>query len=147
MTEKAAPNAPGEEAPSGAPAPGRRPGGRTSAEWVTLALGAAVLLALVGLIVYQFLSTGDEPAAIEVTPLYGDMRMIGGAYYLPVAVHNAGDRAASDVRVEALLADGERAPITVAFLDGGETARATLVFSRNPTEGGLRIDVQSYLEP
>ncbi|NLD71229.1 MAG: hypothetical protein GX649_00770 [Chloroflexi bacterium] len=147
MTEEAAPNTRDEEAPSGSQDQGQRPKGRTAAEWITLALGAAVLLALVGLIVYQFLSTGNAPASIEVTPLYGEMRTIEGAYYLPVEVHNAGDRAASDVRVEASLEDGERSPVTVPFLDGGETARATLVFSRSPSGGGLQLDVQSYLEP
>jgi uncharacterized protein (TIGR02588 family) len=128
------------------------PEGRTTAEWISLGLGLAVLLALVGLVVYQYLTTGDDPAAIEVTLLFEEQRTTGGLTYLPIAVRNTGDRAANDVRVEARWGDGangdgERAPVTIPFLDGGETARAVLVFSQDPGEVGVQVDVLSYIEP
>jgi uncharacterized protein (TIGR02588 family) len=123
--------------------------GRSAAEWTTLAISLVVVAALVGLLTYLYLSGEGEPAVIEVRPEMESVRYVDGAYYLPVAVTNRGDRTAEDVRVTVTLTgDGaqESAEVSFRFLAGGETGAATVVFSGDPTRGTLS-NVISFLNP
>jgi uncharacterized protein (TIGR02588 family) len=128
----------------------RRNQGRSAAEWTTLTISLAVIAALVGLITYLYLSGEGEPAVIEVRPDLASVRHVDGAYYLPVAVTNRGDRTAEDVRVTVTLTgeDGaqESAEVSFRFLAGGETGAATVVFRGDPARGTL-ASVVSYLNP
>ena len=125
--------------------------GRSTAEWVTLAISSAILLAVVGALVYQQLSGGDEPAVIEATPRLEAVRVAGGAYYLPVEIVNRGGVTAQDVlvivSVGAGQAERESSELLIDFLAGGATAKGTAVFRQDPRQQPLEVDVASYLEP
>ena len=125
--------------------------GRSVAEWVTLGISSAILLAVVGTLVYQQLSGGDDPAVIEAAARLEAVRVAGGAYYLPIEIDNRGGVTAQDVRVVVSIGSGqaerESSELLIDFLAGGATASGTAVFRRDPRQYPLEIDVVSYLEP
>ncbi len=114
---------------------------RTTAEWVSLVVSVAIVLALVGGLVYQIFVRGNRPPTIEVKPLMEEVRQEGGSYYLPLDITNNGDRTAEDIEVMLSLDTGHGDPETmqfqVQFLDGGETENQTVIFQNNPAEGEL----------
>ncbi|MDQ5823874.1 MAG: hypothetical protein M3441_06620 [Chloroflexota bacterium] len=114
---------------------------RTTAEWVSLLVSVAIVLALVGGLVYQVFARGNRPPIIEVKPLMEEVRQEGDSYYLSLDITNNGDRTAENVEVMLSLDTGEGDPETmqfqVQFLDGGETENQTVIFRNNPAEGEL----------
>ena len=122
--------------------------GRSVAEWTTLIIGVVLIVGLVGLVTYLYVSGGNQPPAIVATPLDQEIRHEEGAYFLPIAVTNRGDQTAEDVMIQAELAAGQEAPemseFTIDFLAGGETEEGTAVFSTDPLAGELTIDVASF---
>ena len=124
---------------------------RSAVEWVTFAISAAILLALIGLVIVQQGVRGDLPAVIEVQPQLQAVQRVGESYYLPVAVTNQGDKTAGDVRVEVSLVDGqggrESSQFQIDFLAGGATRLGTAVFRGDPSHGNVRADVVSFVHP
>lgn len=131
--------------------PGSPEGGRSAAEWVSLSISLAIVLALVGFIVYLYTSGGGSDSVIRARPELDQVRQEGGDYYLPLVIENTGGATAEDVIVEATLVhdDGvqETAEVTVRFLAGDAREDATVVFSEAPRDGELSVDVRSYLQP
>ena len=124
---------------------------RSIAEWVTLGISIAVVLAVVGLISLFSLRGGNAPPAIAVEPRMDALRHDEGGFYLPVVVRNEGDRTAEDVVVSAELDAGEHptetADFTITFLAGGDEVEGTFVFRSDPARGDLTVRVVSFLEP
>jgi uncharacterized protein (TIGR02588 family) len=122
--------------------------GRSVAEWTTLIIGAALILALVGLVTYLYVSGDNRPPVVEATPLDREIRREEGAYYVPIEVTNQGGRTAEDVVIQAELSTGAGAPevteFTIDFLAGGETAAGTVVFFTDPSAGELTVGVASF---
>src|SRR5688572_3724611 len=87
----------------------RERGGRSVAEWTTLVFGAVLILALVGLVTYLYVSGENRPPVVEATPLAQEIRREEGAYYVPIEVTNQGGETAEDVLVQAELSTGEGA--------------------------------------
>ena len=114
---------------------------RTTAEWVSLFISVAIVLALVGGLVYQIFAGGHRPPTIEIKPLMEEVRQEGDSYYLSLDITNNGDRTAENVEVMLSLDTGGGDPETmqfqVQFLDGGETENQTVIFRNNPAEGEL----------
>ena len=123
-------------------------GGRSVAEWTTLTIGVILILGLVGLVTYLYVSGGNQSPIIAVTPLDQEIQHQEGSYFLPVAVTNRGDQTAEDVMIQAELVTGEEAPemseFTIDFLAGGETEEGMVVFSTDPLAGDLTLDVASF---
>ena len=124
--------------------------GRSLAEWVTFGICLAILVALVGLVTFADFRGEERPPTVEVTPALDAVRHEGDRYYLPVQIRNQGDQTAEDVRVRLSLTSGdgeiESADVTVPFLAGRETARATVVFRKDPAQGSLTYAI-GFLEP
>ena len=129
----------------------RERSGRSVAEWTTLAIGAVLILALVGLVTYLYVSGDNRPPVVAATPLDQEIRHEEGTYYVPIEVTNRGDRTAEEVVVQAELSTGEGAPevseFTIDFLAGGETAEGTVAFSADPSAGELMVGVVSFRSP
>ena len=126
-------------------------GGRSTAEWTTLGISLTIVLSILGLITYLYVSGSDEPPNIAAEAKFEELRRETSGYYLPVEVINEGDRTAEDVRVEAELDTGngqpETAEIAVTFLAGGEHATGTFIFNQDPSEGDLTVQAISYTIP
>ena len=125
--------------------------GRSTAEWTTLLVSLAVLLAVAGLITYLYAVDGNDEPVIEIEPRFAELRRVGDAYYLPVRVTNTGDETAADVRIVGELptdsGEPETSELEFTFLAGQETAGGTMVFSREPAEAELRLLPASFQDP
>ncbi|MGA7729682.1 MAG: TIGR02588 family protein [Chloroflexia bacterium] len=124
--------------------------GRSAAEWTTLIASVAVVLALAGLVVFDYFTRGTQPPVIEVTPIMEEVRIEGDSFYLPVEIANRGAVTAEAVAIELTLkgSDGseETAGFMVDFLAGGETHHQTVVFGTDPRQGELE-HVASFSTP
>jgi uncharacterized protein (TIGR02588 family) len=149
MSQRAADGTEGRR--GGAGAESRRTDGRTTAEWTTLGVSTAIVLALVGFVLYQHFAGGKQPAVIEVNPRLDAVRREAGTYHLPVEITNRGDLAAEDVRVQiALTTDRDRrqsSELGTDFLAGGASFRGVVAFEDDPARGNLTIDGLSFVEP
>lgn len=124
-------------------------GARSPAEWVTFLVASAMLLAVVGLVVYDWLGTPDTPPELHVTQ--GDIRTAGAHFYVPFTVENTGGDTAHTVQIIAeltvdgdIVEDGEQ---QIEFLSGGETAHGAFVFTEDPQSGELMLRAASYTAP
>lgn len=129
----------------------QRASGRTRAEWVSLAISSAILLALTGLILFLYFSGGSNETVIEVRPQLTRVEQRSGEFYLPVTIENTGNATAEDVIVELTLTRSsgreEASEITISFLAGNDSEDATAVFSEDPRNGEVSVDIKSYLNP
>ena len=75
---------------------------RSSAEWVTLALSSLILLAIVGLVLYDWQVTKNLPPAFRIE-MVEPARFTESHYYVPFTLRNTGGRIARTVQVTAQL--------------------------------------------
>jgi len=126
-------------------------GPRSTAEWVTFAISSLIVLGLIGVTTYFYLTGSDAPPMVEVEPRPAETYQSGNRFYLPVTVRNGGGMTGEEVRVRVTLTstDGrqETAELTVQFLAGGGSSRAVAVFGSDPRSGQVEAGVVSYLEP
>jgi len=125
----------------------RRPPARELPELVTLILSLAVVLVLIGGVVYVQVAGGDQPPAIEAEALLDEVRVEGERFYLPIEISNSGDQAAEAVRIVVVERVGEREiehEILIDYLAGHGTAEAIAVLSEDPRRAEVRVEVRSF---
>jgi len=120
---------------------------RSLAEKITLTICTVILVAIVGLVLYDWQLTKNLPPAfqIEITEA---TRLTEGRYYVPFTLKNTGGRIARTVQVlaELQLPDGneETGEQQFDFLSGSERKKGSFVFEHNPQEGDLIVRVASF---
>lgn len=121
----------------------------TTAERLSFAVSAVVLLVLAGAICYLW-TQPREPAA-PMAKQIGDTRVVDSRSYVTVEVRNAGDETAQAVQVTAeltldgaVVAEGEQ---TFDFLSGGESEKAVFVFDDAPPAAQVELRVASFSQP
>lgn len=120
---------------------------RSPAERAALGGATAVLAALVGLILAQV--PGDDRPALPAARVEA-VHERGGAFHVEVTVRNRGDATASNVQVSAeLTVDGATTSgdQVVDFVSGGEDESLTFVFTEDPGDGELTVEVTGFAEP
>ncbi len=124
--------------------------GRPLAEWVSFGIAAAILLAVAGLVVYYWLAVPQGPTVLTAAPS-GEIREVGGQFYVPFVVVNSGGNTAAGLRVVAELRAGgavvERGEQVFNYLAGGERQEGTFVFRHDPRLGELTLGIGSYRRP
>lgn len=121
---------------------------RNCAEWVTFLISSCILLALVGLILYDWLLTQQSPPVLQVkTEAVVEIRE--GQFYQPFVLKNVGGSFAESVQVIASLSihppdDLEVGEQEISFLAAGEKKSGYFVFTHDPREGELNVRVASY---
>ncbi|MFN3648339.1 MAG: hypothetical protein ACK47B_02060 [Armatimonadota bacterium] len=78
---------------------GRRTGGRLVAEWISLGISVLLILGLSGYLLWQGLGAETEHIPVQVRPLWGEVRPLGGEYVVPIEVENQGRRTVRDLRI------------------------------------------------
>ena len=123
---------------------------RTLPEWITLSVSLSILFGLIGLVIYDWFLTREEPAILEVYSR-GKVREINQKFYVPFEVQNQGGSTAEAVQViaELKIADNveESGEQQIDFLSGGEQEAGEFIFKNNPKTGQLIIRVASYKTP
>ena len=133
----------------------RQDAGRTSlrsaAEWVTLAISSLIVLSLIGLTTYFYLTGSSAPVAVAVEAHLAETYQAGSRYYLPLTIRNTGGETGEEVRVRVSVTDAsgrpEAAEVMVTFLAGGGSSKAVAAFGSDPRRGQVEAVVVSYLEP
>ena len=127
------------------------PGPRSAAEWIALTISSLIVLGLIAVATYFYLTDSNAPAAIEVEPLLAETYQVGSRFYLPVKIRNIGGETGEEVRVRVSVTDRsgrqEAAEVMVTFLAGGGSSRAAAAFGSDPRQGQVEAVVVSYLEP
>ena len=120
---------------------------RGAPERVTFAVALVVLLVVVALIVAEIPGSKD-PASPRVS--VGSVVVRDGHFEVPVAVDNVGEETAENVQVNATLTVGDTeqtADQTIDFLAGGETEEVVFLFTDDPDEGELEVEVGGFAVP
>lgn len=124
---------------------------QTIAERVTFAISAALLLGLVGSVIWLEAGRGDAPPSFTVTPDVAKAEERSGQWYVPVSVKNDGDETADAVRIDIVREENgeeaERSELEFTFLAGGETEEALIAFDVEPAKDDLVVDVLTSTEP
>lgn len=117
---------------------GSRTGGRKLAEWVTMGVSTALVLGVVGFLIYQMTREQGPFVAVEVRLLADQTRQSGGRYVTPVEIHNRGRRTLRSFRGEVTFQTPDGTPgkreFEIDYL--GEQVRRTVYvyFDRRPNE-------------
>lgn len=123
----------------------------TVAERITLTISIVILVGILSVAVWSNVRTGEAPPDIVVEVDMENVREGDAGFYVPFTITNNGGMTAQDLVVagELDLGDGEpeTADVTVAFLAGGETEEAEMVFSAHPADGEFTISPTSFLKP
>ncbi len=120
---------------------------RTLAENATLAVCAAILAAVVGVILLQIPNEDDRPVPVASVE---HVEKIGDEFHVTVLVTNTGGRTAANVQVNAeLVVDGKptTGDQTIDFLAPNDDANLAFVFADDPGSGELTVAVSSYSIP
>jgi uncharacterized protein (TIGR02588 family) len=126
---------------------GRRPIPAT--EWVVAALGAALVAATIGYLVWLALSRDDAPPDVRVVA--GRVHALEHGWLVQFRAVNAGGQAAAELLVEGELTgpDGviETAQATIDYLPPRSEREGGLIFREDPHRHELRLRARGYVDP
>lgn len=118
-------------------------GRKNTLERTVFGISAAILVALVGFLIFDAMRGGSDVPDISVTT--GTVIPRGEHFAVPVVVTNGGGRTAEGLRVEiALIRDGqdvEVADVTFAFVPRASHREAWALFRNDPRQ--FRIDARA----
>jgi uncharacterized protein (TIGR02588 family) len=126
----------------------KRPLEKNALEWTVFGIGLILVLATLGYLVREALTTGSSPPELVVH--LGAPRRVAESFEVPVTVVNRGDRVAEGVSVSITLAAGaerEEAVLSIAFLPHQSRRQGWVTFRSDPAGGDLRVGPVSYESP
>jgi uncharacterized protein (TIGR02588 family) len=130
-------------------APSRKAPDTSLAEWIVAALSAALVLGVVGFLIYDGLRHSSTPP--DITVEVDSIQQAGPGYLVLFRARNRGRNTAADVVVEGELeADTGRVETSQTMIDyvpAGGQQRAGLYFQRGPRSVKLRLRAHGYREP
>jgi uncharacterized protein (TIGR02588 family) len=138
-----------------APEAGKRRGrdsGTSPWEWAAAAVGAAILLSIVGYLVYAGVSRPEraEPAiAVSGKP---PVTLADGTHLVPFTVENRGHTTGAGVTVSGALLDAagaivEESAVTFDFIAPRSREHGGLYFTADPRGLRLQLRAEGYTEP
>jgi uncharacterized protein (TIGR02588 family) len=123
---------------------------RSFAEWISFGIATLILVAIAGLVIFDWLTTKQQPPILVVTH-NNSVRAAQGQFYVPFTVSNLGGSTAESVQVVASLQIHEKVKESgdqqIDFLAGGEKEEGAFIFSHDPRRGQLILRVASYKLP
>ena len=117
-------------------------------EWSVFALSAALILAVVGFLIYETAAIGNAPPDIHLQ--VGKPEVRTGYFAVPIEVVNKGDHTAEGVHVEVMLRSGgkeETGDFEIQFLPRRGSREAWVTFKSDPRQGQLEARVLGYEKP
>ncbi len=118
-------------------------------EWVVAAIGAVLVVAAIGYLIYFAQVTPEGPALIALEQ--GPVERNGDGYVVIVNVTNQGATTAAAVTVEGRLSRGgaaiETATATLDYVPRFSHRRAGLYFETDPRTADLDLRALGYTEP
>jgi uncharacterized protein (TIGR02588 family) len=121
----------------------------SAAEWIVAAASAALVLGVLGFLIYDGVRRPSTPP--DITIQVDSIQPAGPGYLVLVQTRNRGRNTAADVVVEgALETDTGRVETSQTIIDyvpAGSVQRAGLYFQRDPRTLKLRLRAHGYREP
>ena len=121
----------------------------STAEWIVAAVSAALVLAVLGFLIYDGVRSPRTPP--DVTVEVDSIQTAGPGYLVLFRARNRGRATAAEVLVEGELeADTgkvESAETTIDYVPGGGTQRGGLYFSQDPRRLRLMLRAKGYRDP
>lgn len=118
-------------------------------EWVTAALGLALLLASLGYLLHDAWTAQDRPPAPAIRVLGVEPQQ--GRFLVRLRVLNESPATAAALRIEGELKRGdevvERSEMEFPFLPGRSSRDGGLYFSQDPRTLRLELSARSYQRP
>lgn len=117
-------------------------------EWIVAISSAALVLALLGFLIYEGIRSPRTPPDVSVQ--VDSIQNAGLGYLVLFRATNSGRTTAAEVLVEGELVDGdnvERAETTIDYVPAGGEQRGGLYFSRDPRRSRFRLRAQGYRDP
>jgi uncharacterized protein (TIGR02588 family) len=118
-------------------------------EWIVFAVSLVVVAGTVGFLAWDGFQGEGSPAALSVE--LGRPEPRGGAWAVPVTVHNRGDETAEGVKVEVTLeapgAGPETAGFEAAFVPRRSKREGWVTFRSDPSRGRLSARAAGYETP
>lgn len=117
-------------------------------EWLVFGLSLLLVLATVGYLVREALTTERTPP--EVVVRLGEPRAGGGGYQVPVAASNRGGQAAEQVQVSVTLevaGSSHESVLSIPFLPRESTREGWVTFPTDPRAGKLSVSGVAFQEP
>jgi uncharacterized protein (TIGR02588 family) len=112
-------------------------GKRSGAEWLTTAIGIALIALLCGAILYEgYVAHDDDPATVQIEASADAAEQRGAQWYVPFEVRNDGDQTIEEIMLVIELFDGEEvvaeAETTIMLLGEDEKVPGMAVFAEDP---------------
>ena len=125
------------------------PSGTSQVEWAVAGIGAAVVAATIGaMLYYGFSESGQHPVITFTT---AGIEKVGDQYLVNFIARNDGDATAAALNVVGTLMDGEavleESEATFDYLPGNSQRSGGLFFLRDPAGHELRISSIGYARP
>lgn len=118
-------------------------------EWVVGVLGALIVAALVGYLVWSAVARDETPPDVRLQVI--GIQELPEGYLVRFAAENQGSQAAAALLIEGELElpDGETetGEATIDYLPPRSTREAALVFRNDPVSGDLTIRPKGFTRP
>lgn len=122
---------------------------KNALEWAVFGVSLALVLATVGFLVYEAVSSPASPPDLSVE--LGTPERRGQVWAVPVTVRNRGEETAEGVHVEAVLrlAGGreERSELEIMFVPRRSQREGWVYFQQNPARGRSEGRVTGFEKP
>lgn len=124
-------------------------GRKNTLEWVVFGISAAILVALVGFLIFEAITEESDAPRISITT--GAVIPRGEHFAVPVVVTNRGGQTAEGLNVEiALVRDGqdvEVAAVTFAFVPRASHREAWALFRNDPQQFKIESRAIGFEKP
>jgi uncharacterized protein (TIGR02588 family) len=118
-------------------------------EWVAAAVSTALVLAVVGYLLYDAVARPRTPPAVEVRA--DTVLRSGGLWLVEFSAHNRGHGTAAAVKIEGELMEGDSAveasDAVLDYVPGESVRRGGLFFRADPRAYRLELRAHGYQEP
>ena len=114
---------------------------RNVVEWSVLVVSIVALVGLVGYLLVDAMTSGDDPPSVAVELREAELRETPAGWTVPATVRNEGDQGAEAVVIVASgVVDGEpvESEVTIDLLPAGSEAEVVFGFPGQP-EGPIEV--------
>jgi uncharacterized protein (TIGR02588 family) len=127
-------------------------GGTSPWEWAVAAVGAAILVSIVGYLIYESIARPPEARPEIVVNSKPAVSLWNGAFLVPIEVRNRGHVTGAGVNVSGALVgpDGavvEESAVTFGFIAQHSKETGGLFFAADPRTLRLVLRVEGYTDP
>jgi uncharacterized protein (TIGR02588 family) len=127
-------------------------GGTSAWEWAAASFGAAILVAIVGYLIYESIARPPQPRPEIVASAEAPVPLANGGFIVPITVENLGHATGAGVNVSGSLIgpDGavvEASAVTFSFIAQHSAETGGLYFAADPRTLRLVLRVEGYTDP